>query len=85
MEPILHTDSVDVLPESHPWCELDVYCAKCNEMLHAGNNECMQSWVEYRGVALCARCAQPFLCELRNFWCFHDDEGILLSMKGKIQ
>jgi hypothetical protein len=83
-DPLIHGYASDSLPDTHPWCERDIYCASCPAMLHARNNECMQAWIEYSGVALCVKCAAPFLKEFFNHWCFLDEEGNPKSMTGKI-
>jgi hypothetical protein len=33
-----------------------VYCASCKAMLHASNNECMQTWVETGRGNFCVKC-----------------------------
>lgn len=83
-DPILHTAMSDSLPSSHPWAESYVHCARCGVMIHANNNEMMRGWLEWRGVALCCRCAAPFLTDLRDFYPFLDVNGDLLSMNGKV-
>jgi hypothetical protein len=80
-DPIIHSTQTDVLSDSHPWVFECVHCFKCGAMLHAENNECMQPWVEYAEVALCAACAQPFLKDLWSTWCFLNDDGT--PLKGK--
>lgn len=46
VDPVLHSHITDVLPEKHPLAYKSVYCAKCRTMVHAGNNECMMTWIE---------------------------------------
>lgn len=45
-EPVIWSHITDGLPEDHPLAYETLYCVTCREMLHAGNNECMQTWVE---------------------------------------
>lgn len=45
-EPLIHSDITDCLPENHPLAYETIYCKSCGEMIHCGNNECMQTWVE---------------------------------------
>jgi len=56
IEPKIHSHLTDVLPESHPLAQEEVFCAECGEMVHAANNECMQTWVETGAGAYCLRC-----------------------------
>lgn len=59
-EPIFHSHMSDVLPDDHPLATETVFCLKCKkEMLHASNNECMQTWVEIYGKPFCLACALP--------------------------
>ena len=60
-EPVIHSHMDDVLPKHHPLAYETVSCIKCGEMLHAGNNECMQTWVELRGKTFCITCFLPCL------------------------
>lgn len=57
-EPLLHTGITDVLPDDHPLAWTTVYChnTQCREMLHAGNNENMQPWVESGCGHHCLHC-----------------------------
>jgi len=56
--PVLHTHIEDVLPDDHPLAFDTVYCEgpECNRMLHAFNNECMQTWVETGKGNYCIWC-----------------------------
>ncbi len=47
-EPKIHSHVEDGLPDNDPLAYKTVYCdgAQCGEMLHAANNECMQTWFE---------------------------------------
>lgn len=55
-EPQIHSHITDALPEDHPLADQSVYCDEenCGEMLHAFNNECMQTWVETGVGNFCA-------------------------------
>lgn len=53
----LHDHAEDALPNAHPLAFEDVFCKRCGEMLHAGNNECMQAWVETGKGNYCVECA----------------------------
>jgi len=58
-EPIVHSHISDVLPEGHPLANEDVYCdhdnGACQVMLHASNNECMQTWFETTEGNFCTK------------------------------
>lgn len=56
IEPIVHSHITDCLPEDHKLAFTSVYCDKCGEMVHAFNNECMQTWLEVDGKNLCTKC-----------------------------
>lgn len=47
-EPIIHSHITDVLPEEHPHAYDTIFCDHIGwvAMLHASNNECMQTWIE---------------------------------------
>jgi hypothetical protein len=56
-EPIIHSHITDVLPENHPLAYEDVFCDICKKtMLHASNNECMQTWLETEDGNFCTKC-----------------------------
>jgi hypothetical protein len=61
-EPQIHSFNTDVLPGEHSWAVKTVMCGRCNSMVHAFNNECMQPWVEFDGRALCMPCFQLMDC-----------------------
>ncbi len=56
-EPLIHSHITDVLPKKHPLANEQVYCdfKGCKEMLHAFNNECMQTWVETANGNFCTK------------------------------
>ncbi len=56
VEPIIHSHIEDVLPEEHPLAFDTIYCGKCKVMVHAGNNECMRTWVETEFGNYCSGC-----------------------------
>jgi len=63
IEPIIHSHITDILPEAHPLAYKSVICQMklphaCNGLkrgglLHGNNNECMTTWVEFAGLAVC--------------------------------
>ncbi len=56
-EPIIHSHITDVLPEDHPLAYKKVYCdTKCGHLVHAGNNECMRTWIETEFGNYCTTC-----------------------------
>lgn len=55
-EPILHSHIDDGLPQNHPLADDNVHCVICGDMVHAGNNECMQTWVETGKGPHCLKC-----------------------------
>lgn len=53
-EPLIHSGITDTLPQDHPLAYEPVYCdscSRCATMLHASNNENMQTWVEISGTS----------------------------------
>ena len=72
MEPIIHSHIEDMLPDDHPLAFEQVHCDakfphKCNGLLHAANNECMTTWIEFAGKNICAEAFALFL--LSDFHC----------------
>jgi hypothetical protein len=55
-EPLIHSEIEDSLPADHPLAHTDVDCLVCHDLLHAENNECMQTWVETGLGGLCLIC-----------------------------
>ena len=55
-EPKIHSHITDVLPDGHPLANEQVEFCKCRVLVHAFNNECMQTWVETGRGAFCLRC-----------------------------
>lgn len=55
-DPILHTHIEDGLPETHPLASVQVHCTDCGYLVHAGNNECMTTWVETGRGPFCIAC-----------------------------
>ena len=55
-EPIIHSHITDVLPEDHCLKNDCVSCDECGVMLHASNNECMQTWLETEVGNYCTKC-----------------------------
>lgn len=55
-EPVIHSHITDRLPDDHKNAYESVYCSKCEQMVHAFNNECMQTWVETGIGVFCGNC-----------------------------
>ena len=55
-DPILHSHIEDGLPDDHRLAWECVHCNVCACMVHAGNNECMSTWVETGKGAYCIKC-----------------------------
>lgn len=55
-EPIIHSHITDLLDDNHPLADKHVYCQKCRELVHAINNECMQTWFETEYGNYCTSC-----------------------------
>ena len=52
----MHSHITDELPSKHPLANEQVYCKSCGELVHAANNECMQTWVETGDGSFCVTC-----------------------------
>jgi hypothetical protein len=61
-EPLCHSHLTDGLPDDHPLAWQQVHCERCSELVHAANNECMQTWFEFEGHVACAPCFGDYLC-----------------------
>lgn len=55
-EPLIHSHITDCLPDWHPLANKHVFCKKCGVMVHAINNECMQTWLETEFGNYCTSC-----------------------------
>ncbi len=57
-EPLVHSQLTDCLPEDHPLAYQRIDCDSCGCLLHASNNENMQTWVElqHRTGNYCFKC-----------------------------
>ena len=57
-EPQIHSHITDELPSDHPLVNEQVTCdhPACQELIHAFNNECMQTWVETGQGNFCIEC-----------------------------
>jgi hypothetical protein len=55
-EPLIHSHITDELPDSDPSAFTTIYCKSCNVMVHAFNNECMQTWIESGAGNYCLKC-----------------------------
>lgn len=71
-DPVLHSHVEDVLPDDHSLAWQSVYCdgEGCEKMLHAFNNECMQTWIETGKGNFCVACFAKVdeVCALENDW-----------------
>lgn len=61
IDPIIHTHESDCLEAHHPLAYVNLCCDRCGVLVHAGNNECMRTWVEYKAFTLCGACAAPMI------------------------
>ena len=59
-EPSIHSHVEDGLPYNHAWAFDHISCPVCDALIHAGNNECMTTWLEWNGLAVCIKCASVF-------------------------
>lgn len=55
-EPLIHSHIADGLPLKHYLANKSVFCDTCNEIVHAYNNECMQTWLETDNGNFCTHC-----------------------------
>ena len=55
-DPVLHSHVEDMLPAAHALAFQQVHCAGCGALLHAANNECMQTWIETGRGNYCVPC-----------------------------
>lgn len=55
-EPLIHSHVRDGLPDNHPLAYTQIHCRACQIPVHAGNNECMQTWVETGRGPHCLPC-----------------------------
>ena len=55
-EPLIHSHITDCLPDNHPMANESQYCLICGDMVHAFNNECMRTWVEWNNQVFCFDC-----------------------------
>ena len=55
-EPILHSHITDGLEDDHPKAYQTLYCVECHDTIHAGNKECMKTWVETGKGDYCLDC-----------------------------
>lgn len=62
-EPLIHSHHTDGLDDDHPHAWECVFCQHCGTMVHAGNNECMTTWLEWGPHVICGRCFAPLLAE----------------------
>ena len=55
-EPAIHSHITDCLPDNHSLAYQQFNCIDCHTLIHAGNNECMETWVETGVGNLCLSC-----------------------------
>ena len=68
-EPLIHSHITDELLDDHPLAFKTVDCEKCGVMVHASNNECMQTWVETGEGNYCLRCFAKLTGEvIEDIW-----------------
>lgn len=60
-EPLCHSHLTDVLPDDHLLAKEQVHSERCAVLVHAANNECMQTWFEFEGHVACSRCFGEYL------------------------
>jgi hypothetical protein len=74
-EPLIHSEITDELPDEHPLAYTTVECARCGVMVHAFNNECMDTWVETGQGNYCLGCfAQLFgAADEPSDWALRDE------------
>ena len=55
-EPRIWSQITDTLPDGHSLAGRTLYCQRCEQMVHASNNENMQTWVETGHGPHCLMC-----------------------------
>ena len=55
-EPIMHSHITDFLPKRHSLAHKNISCDQCHVLVHAENNECMQTWFETEEGNFCTDC-----------------------------
>lgn len=78
-EPRIHSHIGDGLPEGHPKAYEHFGCENCEDLVHANNNECMQTWIETGKGDFCMQCWADLLGgseDLGRFSCLDDEWGI---------
>ena len=55
-EPKIHSHITVMLPDDHPLAYMHTHCAKCGDLVHAGNNMVMQTWIETGKGCFCVAC-----------------------------
>jgi hypothetical protein len=55
-EPLIHSHITDSLPKDHLMANESQFCQICKGMVHAFNNECMRTWIEWEGAVFCFDC-----------------------------
>lgn len=81
IEPQIHSHITDILPEGHYLAYETVDCKTCHVMLHADNNECMQTWIETGKGNYCLKCFMA-LSKEKNHNVLEDEYALKLNNKG---
>lgn len=62
-EPVLHSHITDGLPDTHLLACRDVWCCKCDRLVHDDRNLCRFAWFEWLGFAICFDCFAKYCYE----------------------
>lgn len=90
IEPRIWSGITDCLPDDHPLAWETLSCSTCGTMVHAANNENMDTWVETGRDVFCL---PHFVEAVRSgdqpegrevFYCFGEGEGWGLKIEPKI-
>lgn len=76
VEPKIHSHIEDMLPDDHHLACEDVECKGCGDMVHAFNNECMETWVETGLGNFCLGCFIKLVTEQDAFKVLRDEFGL---------
>ena len=71
-DPKLHSHIEDTLPDDHPLAFESVECLTCHVLVHAFNNECMQTWIETGQGNFCVAC----FANIPGVLALHDEYGL---------
>jgi hypothetical protein len=87
-EPVVHSHLTDRLNDDHPLAYEMVMCDMkrehgCKRSLHAANNECMTTWVEFAGLNVCARAFAMYVLEKSQGVLDIDEFVEFIKVEGK--